>query len=242
MRRIITIIAAALAVTALSTTTALASGEDGHHQGDASSVYCLDGQTVTLPVEVFAEQGSRNLTEGIADTIIGATGGAFFLGYVEQLGIVAFLFSSDVNDANEFLEPGWTSHFVSKGACAQSPVPFVPPPPPDLPACYSQFQVDPGYWPYAMARELFAAGYWRPYAVAEPVSRTNLGNGYYLTCKLPVGFTVKNGAAISSGIGGQVVDSTGTIPGAVPWPSSAINYVLSHPDRMGEFVQVATRA
>ena len=68
--------------------------------------------------------------------------------------------------------------------------------------CYSAFQTDPAP---------FAEGMTPPYAVMEPVSATSLGNGFYLICRLPAGYSVKAGVAVSTGFGGPVLDSTGSI-------------------------------
>ncbi len=232
LKRTIAIVAGVLAVAALAVPTA--TGQQ------ASPLHCLDGQTVTLPVSVSAAQGSGVLDAGQAGSIIASTGGPFFFGELTGPStLLVFLLTSNIVTAEAFLEPGFTQHTVTAGACPAGP--FVPPPPPVLPACYSTHQVDPGYWPNAIAKALYTLGYWRPYAVTEPVSNTNLGNGYWLTCRLD-GRTVKNGAAISSGMGGRPVDSTGTIPGAAQWPAAAVMDLLTNPDRMGEFVEIAVRS
>jgi hypothetical protein len=63
---------------------------------------------------------------------------------------------------------------------------------------------------------LFEEGYWVPFAVQAPVSDTNIGNGIYLTCNLPDGYTVKSGVAVSTG-GGEIY--TG--------PADLVNYMLT---------------
>lgn len=233
MRKILQIVVV-LAIAVIAVPVAMA---DGHEV--PAPVYCLDGQTVTLPVTMSVPQGSRTLTEGIANTAISTSNGYFFLGYVAQMSGVFFLFTDDEESAEEVFEPGYSGpHRVQAGACAPGAAPFVPPPPPMLPACYSRFQVDPAYYPFALAQSLYKLGYWRPYAVASPVSRTNLNNGYYLTCQLG-SRTVKNGAAISSGIGGTPYDSTGTIAGATPATAAYVQYLLSDPHLMGGFLEIA---
>ena len=65
--------------------------------------------------------------------------------------------------------------------------------------CYSKFQVIPGVWPPAQAKELLAQGYYYPVAVKgnEP-GGTNLGE-YHLVC---------NAAAATPG---QVVNENGMV-------------------------------
>ena len=72
--------------------------------------------------------------------------------------------------------------------------------------CYSVFQVDPGYWFQPQASELFAAGYWQPYAVKANIGSTVLGD-YHLVCNLPTGYTASN-PPLYVDEGGLVVDAT----------------------------------
>jgi hypothetical protein len=75
--------------------------------------------------------------------------------------------------------------------------------------CYAAGQVDPGVYPREVAEALFAhgTGYTVPLAVREPVSRTQIGH-VYLTCTLPAGYTVVEGAAVSTGRGEIHTDDT----------------------------------
>lgn len=57
-------------------------------------------------------------------------------------------------------------------------------------ACYSRGQTDPGVWetsnPNVFTTDDYAKGYWRPWAVTQKLSSTQIG-GFYLTCTLPTG-------------------------------------------------------
>jgi len=201
-RKIITIVVAALVVTALSVPAAFASGEGG----TATQKYCLDGESMTLPVPVSADQGSRDLTQDIADAIIDETGGPFFFGFFDELDRLVFLLSSDVGDAEEFLEPGYTAHTITKGACQAAFVNLDR----NFWLCYSKSQTDPAVYSRSQAIELFDAGYWVPYAVMDPLSGTKLNSGLYLVCNLPAGYTAKGGVAVSTG-GGEMYDDPGVV-------------------------------
>jgi hypothetical protein len=72
--------------------------------------------------------------------------------------------------------------------------------------CYSKFQVDPGYWFQPQAGELFAAGYWQPYAVKANIGSTVLG-AYHIVCNLPAGYTLTS-PPLYVDEGGLVVDAT----------------------------------
>ena len=72
--------------------------------------------------------------------------------------------------------------------------------------CYSKFQVDPGYWFQPQATELFAAGYWQPYAVKANIGSTVLG-AYHIICNLPAGYTLTS-PPLYVDEGGLVVDAT----------------------------------
>ncbi len=81
--------------------------------------------------------------------------------------------------------------------------------------CYANGQTDPGVYSRSRAIELYEAGYRVPFAVRDPLSGTNVGNGMYLTCTLPAGYVVQAGVAVSTG-GGDLYTS----------PSSLVAYML----------------
>lgn len=75
--------------------------------------------------------------------------------------------------------------------------------------CYSKYQMNPGVWslvsPSAsmpMAQTLMNDGYWAPYAEKTVPTATQLGNGYYLDCRLPSGLTVMGSKTM--GLGGTI--------------------------------------
>ncbi len=72
--------------------------------------------------------------------------------------------------------------------------------------CYSIFQVDPGQWGQPQASELFALGYWQPYAVKANIGVTVIGD-YHFICNLPAGYAVTTPAQWVDE-GGLVVDAT----------------------------------
>lgn len=68
--------------------------------------------------------------------------------------------------------------------------------------CFSKSR-NPAVYDRGLAEKLYADGYTVPYAVQEAVSDTAIGNGVYLTCDLPAGYSVKAGVAVSTG-GGDI--------------------------------------
>jgi hypothetical protein len=71
--------------------------------------------------------------------------------------------------------------------------------------CYSLFQVDPGQWGQPQASELFALGYWQPYAVKANIGVTVIGD-YHFICNLPAGYAVTTPAQWVDE-GGLIVDA-----------------------------------
>lgn len=75
---------------------------------------------------------------------------------------------------------------VTEGGVTPPPTPAAEPAPEiGVFLCYSTFQVEPGVWPYSVAKDLVATdGYWLPYAVSGNVAfGTNIG-GYHLVCNV----------------------------------------------------------
>ena len=185
----IVLLLAVLAATALAVPV-------GHAQTPPPS-YCVDGQSVTLPVPISAAQGSRDLTQGIADLIIATTGGPFFFGSIG--GSLFFLITADEGVAQSILAPGYTAHTVTSGACKATFVHLDR----NFWLCYSPNQVDPAVYSRSQAIANFQAGMTVPFAVREPLSNTRLASGLYLVCNLPAGYTPQGGVAVSTG-GGEM--------------------------------------
>ncbi|MGH8860882.1 MAG: hypothetical protein ACRDVG_06545 [Jatrophihabitantaceae bacterium] len=83
-------------------------------------------------------------------------------------------------------------------------------------ACYSHGQGDPGVWESSdaavFAADDYAKGYWRPWAVKENVSSTQIGD-YHLTCTLPSGMA-DSGTYVTDGgdvIGANVANADGAL-------------------------------
>jgi hypothetical protein len=173
---------------------------------EAPLVFCLNGTTITAGDDVIP------LLRWLDPSIPGQ------IGVIPLDDAIAAEIRVFIAQGGTFVIEGLTEvNTVSEGACAGGAAHI----PRKFLGCYSVFQADPA--PYA-------EGMTPPYAVMEPVSATSLGNGFYLTCRLPAGYSVKAGVAASTGFGGPVLDSTATIPGAVPFPASVIEYLLTaHP-------------
>ena len=92
------------------------------------TVYCLNGQSTTLPVTVGYSGGSRTLTEGIAGAIISGSGGTFWVGFsvAFQQSLIFFPMSGGPSPQT-FLAPGFSTNFVGPGgvACAAGPPPVT---------------------------------------------------------------------------------------------------------------------
>lgn len=109
MKRMLLLIVAVLATIAFTTSAASAEG---------NAKWCLDGATTSLPVTMTVPQGSRDLTEGVAQAVINS-GGTFYFGYHAGIGRLLFMIGGSDQDAEEAFEEGWTGpHTISAGACA----------------------------------------------------------------------------------------------------------------------------
>jgi hypothetical protein len=71
--------------------------------------------------------------------------------------------------------------------------------------CYSLFQVDPGQWGQPQASELYALGYWQPYAVKANIGTTVIGD-YHFICNLDKNWKVAE-PAVWIDEGGLPVDA-----------------------------------
>lgn len=167
--------------------------------------YCLDGETVSLPQDISFGSGSdmvtRPLSQNTAEVILSEpnyfVGGVFYMGYINGTSIVVLAGQSDFGLLATYPKP--SVHGLARGACAAA---FVSPDR-QFWLCYSKWQNDPAVYSRSRATSLYDDGkgaYWVPYAVKSPVSKTNIGNGVYLTCNLPAGMA-PTGAAVSTGGG-----------------------------------------
>lgn len=202
-KRIVMLISVVFALAALAVPSAPAQ--------EAPLVFCLNGTTITEGDDVIPllRWLDPSIPEQIGVIPLDDEIAAILRGFIENDG-GTFVIEGEEGPLTEV-------NMVSEGACAGGgqhiPRKFL--------GCYSAFQTDPAP---------FAEGMTAPYAVMEPVSASSLGNGFYLTCRLPAGYSVKAGVTVSTGFGGPVLDSTATIPGAVPFPASVIEYLLTaHP-------------
>jgi len=142
-------------------------------------------------------EGTFDLPPGLATQVINSGNG--FAGECTNEG------SSGGGSGNSGKNRG--SDCATRAGCGE---PFVKPPE-TINLCYSLFQIDPGYWFQPQAAELFALGYWQPYAVKANIGSTVLGD-YHIICNLPPGYAVTTPAAWVID-GGLVVDVTvGTPP------------------------------
>ena len=104
--------AAIAAIAALAAAACLTAGPAGATHGD---LYCLNGQTTTLPAGVAYSGGTASLTAGAAHAIVNV-GGTFWAGFISSLNRSALWVSSTPPPPGTF-EPGYSTNFVSLGAC-----------------------------------------------------------------------------------------------------------------------------
>jgi hypothetical protein len=98
-----------------------------------STIYCVNGVSTTLPVPITASSvtaGSDTavLFESLAIDLINNHGGSFAYGYfpgntVQFHGWSIVVAGDPITTAD--LEPGWTAHTVSFGACVAAAAPAV---------------------------------------------------------------------------------------------------------------------
>lgn len=167
------------------------------------TVYCLNGVSTTLPAEVVFTTEEDSFTgeiwEELALIIIEDTGGLFYTGWYPGNGDPADWYFYWGDDPGGFLDPGYTTNTVTEGACTAPGAVFVDR---EFWLCFSQSR-NPAIYPRGVAETLHEDGYTVPYAAQEAVSDTAIGNGVYLTCALPAGYSVKAGVAVSTG-GGDI--------------------------------------
>jgi hypothetical protein len=166
--------------------------------------YCIDGATATV---------SSDTTLGALDQFqldtYASLGGAYTLkvgtgadaaSLVDALGTFDYIVSP-------FAIPGSVFHPVLSGACAAGSPTTSPGDTSTTTSagstdgiflCYSKWQVDPGVWGVDEARDLLAAGYWKPVAVAGITSATRLG-AYSLVCNPDKQAASAPGTAVDDG-------------------------------------------
>lgn len=202
MRRIMMFLAMVFLLAAIAVPAALAAGNEESTPLPQNS-YCLNGENVALPAPVSFGDVTRMLSQTVAEIVITDPefNGMFWMGYLEGTTTVV-LAPPDLRDALADTPPP-SFNTVARGSCAKP----VAQPDRNFWLCYSRHQVDPAVYSRSDAVRLYddGKGYWVPYAVKAAVSKTNIGNGVYLTCSIPAGYAV-TGNAVSTG-GGEPFDS-----------------------------------
>ncbi|HEV7641870.1 MAG TPA: hypothetical protein VGO39_13460 [Gaiellaceae bacterium] len=188
--------------------------------------YCIDGATVSVsndtPLGTLNQfQLDTYATLGGAYTFKIGTG-ADAASFLAALGTLEYVVSP-------FSIPGGVFHPVLSGACSAgaTPPPVDPgatttttsSPVPDggIFLCYSKYQVDPGVWFASQAKELLAAGYWKPVAVPGIASATRYG-AFSLVCN-----TGKQAASVPV----AAVDGTGDVYTGSSWLDRLDTYVIA---------------
>ena len=105
---------------AIAATVALTVSPAWATHGD---LYCLNGQTTTLPAGVPYAGGSATLSAGAAHAIVDV-GGTFWAGFISSLGRSGLWVSSTPPPPGTF-EPGYSTNVVSLGACTATGPPPV---------------------------------------------------------------------------------------------------------------------
>lgn len=198
----------ALAVAALSTSAA--SGDAGI-QPPAQSVFCLNGNTVREGDDMSpflnwlpeAEPFEFILSEGTA---------ALFRNRIEANGGSWTFTLFEVDGEGNIIRPLTMANTITEGACDAPGQVFSDR---NFWLCFSKSR-NPAVYSRGVAMKLYEDGYTVPHAIQAPVSDTNIGNGVYLTCNLPTGYTVKSGVAVSTG-GGEIYGG----------PADLVNYMLT---------------
>ena len=199
MKRLIVVLVAALAATAVTANVAVA--------GDPpATVVCLNKATTTLDVEVPYEGGSVTLDDGglsfIESFASTAPGGLFFAGFLDGEGSVIAVPAVLGATPDGFLDPGYSTNHVTRGACfVVQERTYV--------TCYADFPDSMRYVGGDEARAMLKAGTFRtPLASTSQVTSFKVG-AHYLTCN--AGSQKPTGKVVSTGNAGEVVsvDSVG---------------------------------
>lgn len=203
MKRILLVVVAALAATAFTTTAASA---EGNESADAPSVFCLNDSTVMEGDDIGPLLNWLPETEP-REIILDDSLAEVFRFFIQRDGGVVGKFRL----FGEGNEPLTDFNYVSEGPCTAPTVSADR----SFWLCYSNSQTDPAVYSRSSAINLYEAGYRVPFAIRDPLSRTNIGNGIYLMCNLPAGYTVQSGIAVSTG-GGDLYAN----------PASLVAYML----------------
>ena len=213
MKRLIVLLVAALAATAVTANVA---------QAADPTVVCLNKATATLPVGVPYQGGSANLTGGalgfIEANVATAPGGLFYAGFVD-LGFVSgsFLFVPEVlgETPEGIFDPGYSTNHVQRGACfVVQERTYV--------TCYANFPDSIRYVGGDEARAMLKAGTFRsPLASTSQATSFKVGT-HYLTCD--AGNQKPTGKFVSTGNAGEVVSSDSVGAGLVR--SNPLDYTM----------------
>ena len=203
MKRFIVVVIAAIAVVAATVSVAVAADPT---DPVASTVVCLNSATASLAVDVPYLGGSATLDdEGLAmieENAATAPGGLFFAGFLAPDGSVIAVPLVLGATPDGFLDPGYSTNHVTRGAC------FVVQER-SYPTCYANYPDSMRYVTGDEAREMLKAGTFRaPLASTSQVTSHKVGT-HYLTCN--AGSQKPTGKFVSTGNAGEVVsdDSVG---------------------------------
>jgi hypothetical protein len=200
LKRLIVLLVAALAATAVTANVA---------QAADPTVVCLNNATATLAVQVPYQGGSARLTDGglafIEANAATAPGGLFYAGFVD-FGVVSgsFLFVPEVlgETPEGIFDPGYSTNHVTRGGCfVVQERTYV--------TCYGNFPDSMRYVGGDEARAMLKEGTFRnPLASTSQVTSFKVG-AHYLTCN--AGSQKPTGRFVSTGNAGEVVavDSVG---------------------------------
>lgn len=202
MKRLIVVLVAALAATAVTANVAVAADPP------APTVVCLNSATATLPVQVPYQGGSARLGDiifgFIEDNEANGPGGLFYAGFLSVFDSPGFYLPDFVGDtgAGDWLDPGFSTNHVRRGAC------FVVQERTYI-TCYANFPDSMRYVGGDEARAMLKAGTFRtPLASTSQVTSFKVGT-HYLTCN--AGSQKPTGKVVSTGNAGEMVsvDSVG---------------------------------
>ncbi len=202
VKKIMLFLATTVLVAAIAVPAALANGDESEPPAPPAKVYCLDGNTTSLPAPVTYVGGSRDLREGLADFIIGHSGGVFFVGFFPIFDQALILVPDSpgerpADDDDPTNGEGWLEHFIARGACTSGAIASI-----DRLFFVCTGDTEPTVMSRNEARDgVKNKGWFWPFAVpaSSGLGKTNVGD-WTLTCRLPAGW-VQGDLAVSTGGG-----------------------------------------
>lgn len=231
MKRLIALVVGLVLTASVLTSTALANGGDDIVMPPADTVYCLKGGTPdqattglgqlldqqegVLPTTIYYEDGSKTLTQGIAELAIQLPGSrsTLYLGYYQPLDKVLYFIPEPGYDSPEGLfDPGYWIYLVARGQCVQmSDRSFF--------LCYGAGPNSIEIVSRAVAQKKLDAGARVPVASKSQKTDFKVGN-HFLTCA----GGKPTGRFVSTGNGGEVVSVDSVGAGLVR--SNPLDYTL----------------